>query len=119
MKVRLYLDEDAQDNYLILALRLRGVDVVGAWRAGMRQRDDADHLLWATSQGQSLYSFNASDFCRLHRDFLREGRPHAGIIISQQQQFSVGEQLRRLLKLIATLSAEGMRNQLEFLSDWG
>lgn len=43
MRVSLYLDEDAQDNDLIDALRLRGVDVVGAWDAGMRQRDDEDH----------------------------------------------------------------------------
>jgi len=30
----------------------------------------------------------------------------------------VGKQTRRLLKLIATRSAEEMRNQVEFLSAW-
>ena len=40
MRISLYLDEDAQDNDLIQALTLRGVNVLGAWAAGKRQRDD-------------------------------------------------------------------------------
>lgn len=36
-----------------------------------------------------------------------------------RQRYSVGEQARRLLKLIATNSAEEMRNQVEFVSVWG
>ena len=31
---------------------------------------------------------------------------------------SVGEQMRRLLRLIAARSAEDMRNHIEFLSAW-
>jgi len=31
----------------------------------------------------------------------------------------VGEQVRRLLKLIASKTAEQMRSQVEFLSNWG
>ncbi|HLG13795.1 MAG TPA: DUF5615 family PIN-like protein [Blastocatellia bacterium] len=119
MRIALYLDEDSQDNDLIHALRLRRVDVVGAWEAGMRQRDDQDHLLWATAQGRSLYGFNARDFYRLHTEFLVQGRSHRGIILAKQQHYSVGEQMRRLLRLIATSSTEEMKNQIEFLSDWG
>lgn len=33
--------------------------------------------------------------------------------------FSVGEQMRRLLRLTSTLTAEEMRNRIEFLSGWG
>jgi hypothetical protein len=32
---------------------------------------------------------------------------------------SVGERLRRLIKLAAAPSAEEMRNRVEFLSAWG
>ena len=32
-----------------------------------------------------------------------------------QQGFSVGEQLRRILRLRATVTAESIRNQVEFL----
>ncbi len=118
MRVSLYLDEDAQDNDLIDTLRLRGVDVVGAREAGMHGRDDEDHLLLATAQGRILYGFNAKDFYRLHTEFLTQGRPHGGIILAKQQYYSVGEQMRRLLKLIATRSAEEMQDQIEFLSAW-
>lgn len=118
MSVSLYIDEDAQDNDLIQALRLRGVDLVRAWDAGMRQREDEDHLILATSQNRVLYSFNVRDYFRLHTEFLSEGRAHAGIVLAKQQQYSVGEQLRRLLRLIATRSAADMTNRVEFLSDW-
>lgn len=47
------------------------------------------------------------------------GREHAGIILAPQQRFTVGEQLRRILLLRATTTAASMRNQVEFLSNWG
>ena len=119
MKVSLYLDEDSQDNDLIDALRLRGVDVIGAWATGMRQRDDEQHLLYATAQGRTLYGFNTKDFYRLHTELLTQSREHGGIVLAKQQHYSVGEQMRRLLRLIGTKTAEQMRNQIEFLSDWG
>lgn len=45
-------------------------------------------------------------------------RPHAGIIVARQQQHSVGEELRRLMRLISSRTAEQMRNRVEFLSSW-
>jgi hypothetical protein len=47
-----------------------------------------------------------------------EGKPHGGMVLVRQQQYSVGEQMRRILKLIAAKSAEDMQNQVEFLSAW-
>jgi nitrogenase subunit NifH len=118
VKITLYFDEDAQDSDLIQALDLRGVSVIGAWSAGMRERKDEEHLLWAAAQNRSLYSFNVRDYCRLHAEFLVQGRSHAGIILAKQQQYSVGEQMRRLLKMIATKPVDEMTNKIEFLSDW-
>ncbi|MCI0391261.1 MAG: DUF5615 family PIN-like protein [Acidobacteria bacterium] len=119
MKVSLYLDEDAQDNDLIHALRLHNVDVVKAWAVGMRQREDEEHLLFATAQGRVLFGFNAGDYQQLHTEFLTQGRSHGGIILAKQQVYSVGELMRRLLKLIAMKSAEEMTDRIEFLHDWG
>ena len=118
MRISLYLDEDAQRLALIQALRARGVNVIAAWDIGMRQRADQEHLAVATAQGRVLYGFNVGDYFGLHTEFLTQGRAHAGIVLAKQQHYSVGEQMRRLLKLIATKSAEEMRNQIEFLSDW-
>ncbi len=118
MTVRLYVDEDAMDRHLVEALRARGVDVVTASDAGMVERTDSDHLEYAAAQGRVLYSFNVADFYRVHSAFLMQGRSHAGIVLARQQHYSVGEQMRRLLRLIATKSAEEMKNEVEFLSAW-
>ena len=73
-------------------------------------------LSWAHEQGRVLFTHNVGDFCRLHDQFLREGKSHAGIVVAEQGA-SVGERLRRLLKLNDARTAEEMRNRLEFLSN--
>lgn len=118
MKIRLYLDEDAQRGGLVKALRERGVDVQTANEALMSHRDDDEHLDYATAQGRVLYSFNVGDFNHLHAEYIRQNKPHAGIILAPQQKFSVGEQLRRLLRIINSRSAEQMQNMVEFLGTW-
>lgn len=118
MKVSFYIDEDAQRAALIQALRARGVDVIAAWEAGMRQREDKEHLIFATAQGRVLYGFNVGDYGRLHTEFLSQGKSHAGIVLAKQQTYSVGEEMRRLLRIVATRSAEEMENQLEYLGNW-
>jgi len=119
MKVALYFDEDSQDTTLIRALRSRGVDVIAAAEAGMNGRTDEEQLQWSTTHGRVLYSCNARDFYKLHTSLLTLGEAHGGIILAPQQRYSIGEQLRRLLKLIAAKSSEDMNNQVEFLSKWG
>lgn len=118
MKVCLYLDEDARDNGLFRALRSQGVDVITVHEAGRLGYSDLDQLEWAIGKGRVIYSFNRRDFYQLHIEFLTQGRTHSGIILAPQQQYSIGEQLRRLLKLIEAKSAEEMVNQVEFLSAW-
>lgn len=119
MRIRLYVDEDAMDKDLLQALRARGVDVLTAFETGMIERSDEEHLEFVTRKGRVLYSFNVGDFYRLHQEYLAQGRSHTGIILARQQSYSVGEQIRRLLKLIAAKSAEEMKNHVEFLSAWG
>ncbi len=118
MTLRLYLDEDSMDQDLVRALRARGVDVVTALEAGMIERSDDDHLRRAIAEDRVLYSFNVGDFYHLHTRYLVEGVAHTGMILAPQQQFSVGEQLRRLLRLMTTRSPEEMQNHVEFLGAW-
>jgi predicted nuclease of predicted toxin-antitoxin system len=116
--IRLYIDEDSMSRGLVRALRARGVDVVTALDAGMIQREDEEHLDYAIEQGRVLYTFNVGDFYRLHTTYVARGKQHPGIILARQQHYSVGEQMRRILRLIATQSADGMRNRVEFLRAW-
>lgn len=116
--LRLYLDEDAMDDALVKALRSHGVDLLTAFEAGMIERPDEEHLDYAASEGRVLYTFNVADFCRIHAAYQISSRPHTGIVLGRQKLYSIGEQMRRLLKLIATLTPEQMANHVEFLSAW-
>ena len=51
-------------------------------------------------------------------EWINAGREHSGIILAPQQRVSVGEQLRCILRIRATATAESMRNQIEFLTNW-
>jgi hypothetical protein len=117
--IRLYLDEDSMKRSLVQALRTRNVDVITALEAGMIERKDAEHLDDATEHNRVLCTFNIGDFCRLHQEYLSLGKVHAGIILMPQQQYTLGEQLRRILRLVAIKSADEMKLHIEFLSGWG
>lgn len=119
MNLRFYFDEDSMQRGLVDALRIREVDVLTALEADMIERTDEEHLRFADIAGRVLYSFNVADFCRLDAEFQMAGFSHAGIVVARQQQFSIGEQMRRLLKLQAARSPEEMINRVEFLGNWG
>jgi uncharacterized membrane protein YidH (DUF202 family) len=98
-QIKIYIDEDAMDSDLVGALRSRGVTVITAWDAGLAEKPDEEQLAFATARECVLYTFNVSDFYRLHTQWIGAGREHAGMILAQQQRFSVGEQMRRILRL--------------------
>ena len=74
MKIRLYLEEDSMSHALVRGLRARGVDVITALEEGMVERDDEEHLEFATKMNRVLYSFNVADFYSLHSRYLRRQR---------------------------------------------
>ncbi len=72
-------------------------------------------LAWAAEESRVILTFNVEHFARLHVEWLARSH-HAGIIVSSQRP--IGDFLRRVLSLAASLSAEEMRDRLEFLSNW-
>ena len=118
-QISIYIEQDAMDSDLAAALRSRGVTVVTALDAGLTGESDEEQLNFATEHGCVLYTFNVSDFHCLHTQWIGAGREHAGMILAQQQRFSVGEQLRRILRLRAATTPASMRNLVEFLGNWG
>lgn len=117
-QIRLYFDEDSEDLALVKALEDRQIDVITTLNSDRRRCSDEDQLRWATAQGRVIYTCNVQDFYQLHTQFLIRAESHAGIIMGQQQRYSVGTQLRGLLKLVETRSTEEMLNNIEFLSNW-
>lgn len=117
-KIALYMDEDSTSRSLLLSLRSRGVNVTTALEINRLGYSDEDQLIWATSRERAIFSYNIKDFYYLHSQFLEQGRNHAGLILVQQQKYSIGELLRGVVRLINVKSSEEMINQIEFLSNW-
>jgi len=115
---KLHLDEDADAYALLNALRQRGLDVSSSREMSLLQFPDEAQLAWAVERGRVIYTYNASDFCRLHSEYLRLGLHHAGIIIGEQQAISIGEETRRILNISEARIAADMADNLEFLGNW-
>lgn len=103
---------------LVRALRTHDVDVITALEAGMLGRDDASHVTFASTQARVLFTYNAQDYYRLHTEHLAAGQTHGGIILAPQQRYSIGEVVRRLVRLTAARTPAQMANHVEFLSAW-
>ena len=117
--IRFYLDEDAAQRDLLVALRARGAEVTCAQEEGLMAATDREQLDWCAKHGRVLYTFNVGDFHALHTEFVTSGREHAGVVLAPQQRYSIGEQMRRLLRLKAGRTAEQMRSEIVFLSNLG
>jgi hypothetical protein len=118
-RIKIQLDEDCQAHALPEGLRQHGIDAKTTIELGLTGVDDETQLKAAGDAGRVLVSNNICDFVPLHEKWLAKGRFHAGIVVFHQQVFSVGEIIRRLAKLVHTLSAQELRGRLEWLNNWG
>ena len=112
---RLFTDEDIYAA-IAPALRKAGLDALSTPEAGRLGESDESQLAYATGEGRVLVTFNVAHFAALHAAWMTEARHHAGILVSSQRP--LGDLLRRILHLTDTLDADGMRDRLEYLSDW-
>jgi hypothetical protein len=119
MQIRLYLDEDAMARSLVREFRARGIDITTALGEQTLGNDDFKQLEFSKSENRVFYTYNIADYARLHVQYIAEGKSHGGMILVHQSRFTVGEQIKRTLKLITTLSREKMQNRAEYLSSWG
>jgi len=108
-QLRRYLDEDSMNRALLLALRQRNIDVITVNEVQTQGLTDEAQLLWASTDGRAICTYNARDFSQLHQQFLSSGRSHAGIIL-MRQSFSIGERLYGLSTLVASMTAEDIQN---------
>lgn len=113
--VKLYLDEDV-DPLLAVVLRNRGHDVVTTQEANMLSSSDDAQLKFAISQGRVLFTHNVKHFPKLAEVYAASGKPHPGIIVSDQVPFK--ELLRRALRLLSKHNSETIQQQLVWLQDF-
>ncbi|MEI6234354.1 MAG: DUF5615 family PIN-like protein [Planctomycetota bacterium] len=118
MSVILYFDEDAQEKELIRLVRNAGIFASSVNEQNTRGWSDEEQLIFATSKGWSLFSYNVGDFDQLHSQWILDGKRHHGIIVAEQISSSNREKVLKLARLIKGRSAEQMHNNLEYLSSW-
>ncbi len=108
LHVRLYLDRHIMTR-LAVDLRARGYDVLRTEEAGKDTASDEEQLAFAAIERKALLTFNIRDFAPLHENWQIAGRPHAGIIVSQQlgnRQY--GLLLQRMQRLLDHFTADEM-----------
>ena len=113
--VAIYTDADVHGK-LASHIRLRGFDALSAYEAGNAALDDPDQLAFATSQGRAILTCNAKDFAPLMEEWWDQGRKHYGVIVSEQ--LVLGEMLRRVLRLLDSVSAEELENSFRDLGEF-
>ena len=113
--IQVYLDEDVH-TFIAHALRLRGWEALTTQEAERRGTTDLDQITFASDRGYAILTYNIRDFPRLHADILAGRKTHAGIIVGTRQD--PRGNIRALLNLLHSLSAEDLVNQLVYLNNW-
>jgi len=98
------------------ALRKAGLDAVSTPESGRLGESDESQLAWAEQEGRALLTFNVAHFASMHTEWIRQGRHHAGVVLSSQRP--IGDLLRRLFHLCATLDSDSLKDRLEYIVDW-
>ncbi len=110
--IKLYLDEDVHKK-VATALRLKGYDVISAHEVQKQSLSDYQQLEYAVAKQRAIFTFNAGDFDRLHKEYLKSGKNHFGILLSKQ--IPIGETIKRLTKFLFGHSSEEIRNNIFWL----
>jgi len=112
---KLHLNEHLSPR-LAAQLRQYGFDATSTLELGMVEADDSEQLAYAASEQRALVTFNHKDFADLHAQYAAEGREHWGIILSTEETPDVLR--RRLLRLLNTLTAEELKDQIRWLNEF-
>jgi len=113
--VAIYADADFRGK-VIAQLRSHGYDAAYAPDLGHDHWNDEQHLVYAADNNRALLTHNIKHFEPLYEAWWEAGRKHAGIIVSPQ--WETGELMRRLLKLLNTVTADEMINNYKHLGEF-
>lgn len=113
--IRFYLDADV-DIKLAANLRRAGYDCVSAREVGNAALDDETQIVFATNEGRVLLTHNIQDFVPIFERWWHANRDHPGIVVSQQ--IPLGELQRRVMRLLDTVTADEMENNLRNLAEF-
>jgi predicted nuclease of predicted toxin-antitoxin system len=112
---KLYLDEHVSPR-LAAQLRRYGFDAISCQEAQTLSLSDADQLAFASDQQRAIVTFNVSDFVILHTEYASTQKTHWGVVLSTEEL--IGVLLHRLLRLLNTVSANELKDQLRWLNEF-
>jgi hypothetical protein len=113
--IKLLLDEHIWEG-LAEVLVQQGYDVVHISHTELRSVDDEPLLVFATAEGRAVLTYNIRHFVPLVRLWYEARREHAGVILSVQ--LPPGELLKQVERLLATLSADTLKNTVRWLQEF-
>ena len=112
---KLHLNEHISPR-LAAQLRRYGFDVTSSQELGLRAEDDDVQLARAVAEQRAIVTFNFDDYTFLHEKYWADGKEHWGIILSTEEPVDI---LRHcLLRLLNSVTAEELENQIRWLNDF-
>jgi len=112
----IYADENAQSRALVKLLVHAGIECLTANDAATNGWPDGDQLAFAAGRGYVILTHDSVDFQRLHSEWSKAGREHAGVIIVTDNRMPTSLLFTRLMALQSSRSPETMRNAILFVA---
>jgi predicted nuclease of predicted toxin-antitoxin system len=113
MRIKIYADESVPVA-VVAGLQRRGVEAVSPREAGNLGLTDLEQLAYAIENRFLLFTHD-TDFLMLAAEVSRVGQEHWGVVYVHQEKLGIGGCIRRLKEMADVLSAEEMKNHIEFL----
>ena len=112
---KLHLNEHLSPRLAVL-LRKQGYDVTSSQESGLLTESDSEQLAFAVSEQRAILTFNVKHFMPLHKQYMSANKEHSGIIFSTREP--IGVLIHRLLRLLNSVSAEELKNQIRWLNEF-
>jgi hypothetical protein len=109
MSLSLYMDQNVIQG-ITDGCRV-GIDVLTAFDDGHDERDDSEILVRAAALKRLVFTHD-TDFIAITGEWLRSGRPFAGVVYGHQTRISIGQAIRDLELICRALTTEETQNQL-------
>ena len=112
---KLHLNEHLSPR-LAQQLRRHSFDVTSTLESDLVSTSDREQLEFCCVERRAILTFNADHFTLLHEEFIAANKEHWGIILSTREP--IGVLLHRLLRLLNSLSADELKNQIRWLNEF-
>jgi len=112
-KLKIYTDENV-DVRISEGLKKRGISSFSATKKGISGSTDLQHFEFATRLKAVIFTHD-HHFIGIAKRLTQEGKEHWGVIFVEMNRLTIGACIKRLSLYAEILTAEEMKNQIEYL----